>query len=218
MRWFLAAEALAILGVQVWDGLDRTDLAGFLAVLAWSTARLGSARPACAGSRLPRPYLHGYALEAGHPAEDVSEALSASALWAARRHRLHPGRYEPVHPRLPRAPVLLAAHPGGPFPVHGGQLRPGGAGRQRQLPSAIFRYRTRCGTVYGHTENFLGYTQLAAASRGGAHPVSVTATEQLNLRVHPRVLAALRHAELLAVCAALGRRSAGGPATSAAHR
>ena len=34
---FLAAEALATLGVQVWDGLNRADLAGFLAVLAWST-------------------------------------------------------------------------------------------------------------------------------------------------------------------------------------
>jgi hypothetical protein len=35
--WFLAAEALAILGVQVADGLHRTSLAGFLALLAWST-------------------------------------------------------------------------------------------------------------------------------------------------------------------------------------
>jgi hypothetical protein len=34
---FLAAEALAVLGVLAWDGLHRTDLAGFLAVLAWST-------------------------------------------------------------------------------------------------------------------------------------------------------------------------------------
>jgi hypothetical protein len=34
---FLAAEAMATLGVQAWDGLHRTDLAGFLAVLAWST-------------------------------------------------------------------------------------------------------------------------------------------------------------------------------------
>ena len=37
LAWFLAAEALAILGVQVRDGLHRTDLTGFLAVLAWST-------------------------------------------------------------------------------------------------------------------------------------------------------------------------------------
>jgi hypothetical protein len=37
LAWFLAAEALAIFGVQVWDGLTRPDLAGFLALLAWST-------------------------------------------------------------------------------------------------------------------------------------------------------------------------------------
>ena len=37
LGWFLAAEALATLGVQVSDGMHRTDLAGFLAVLAWST-------------------------------------------------------------------------------------------------------------------------------------------------------------------------------------
>jgi D-alanyl-D-alanine carboxypeptidase len=70
----------------------------------------------------------------------------------------------------------------------------------------VFRYRTRCGTIYGHTGNFLGYTQLAAASRGGANSVAVTATEQLTRKAHPRVLAALRHAELLAVCAAMAPR------------
>jgi hypothetical protein len=37
LAWFLAALAVATLGVQVWDGLNRLDLAGFLAVLAWST-------------------------------------------------------------------------------------------------------------------------------------------------------------------------------------
>jgi hypothetical protein len=37
LAWFLAAEALATFGVQVRDGLNRTELAGFLAVLAWST-------------------------------------------------------------------------------------------------------------------------------------------------------------------------------------
>jgi hypothetical protein len=37
LAWFLAAEALAILAVQAWDGLNRTNLAGFLALLAWST-------------------------------------------------------------------------------------------------------------------------------------------------------------------------------------
>jgi hypothetical protein len=34
---FLAAEALANLGVLIWEGMHRSDLAGFLALLAWST-------------------------------------------------------------------------------------------------------------------------------------------------------------------------------------
>ncbi len=34
---FLVAVALGVLSVQLWDGLHRIDLAGFLAVFAWST-------------------------------------------------------------------------------------------------------------------------------------------------------------------------------------
>ncbi|MBV9796013.1 MAG: hypothetical protein JO016_18965 [Actinobacteria bacterium] len=37
LAWFLAAEAVATLSVQAWDGLHRTNLAGFLALFAWST-------------------------------------------------------------------------------------------------------------------------------------------------------------------------------------
>ncbi len=75
-----------------------------------------------------------------------------------------------------------------------------------QTGQAVFRYRTRCGTVYGHTGNFPGYTQFGAATRGGGDSVTVTTTEQLGLTVQPAVLAALRHAELLAVCAAMAPR------------
>lgn len=60
--------------------------------------------------------------------------------------------------------------------------------------------------MYGHTGNFPGYTQLGAARLGGADSVTVTATEQLSAGVHAGVLAALRQAELLAVCAALSPR------------
>jgi len=37
LAWYLGALATGILSVQIWDGLHRTDLAGFLALLAWST-------------------------------------------------------------------------------------------------------------------------------------------------------------------------------------
>jgi CubicO group peptidase (beta-lactamase class C family) len=88
-----------------------------------------------AGSRLPRPYLHGYALQPGH--------LPLP----------HPVRH---HVRAHREPPRL-------HPARGGS-QPG----RRQF-------------------------------------VSVTATGQLTVKAHPRALAALRHAELLAVCTAMAR-------------
>jgi D-alanyl-D-alanine carboxypeptidase len=71
-----------------------------------------------------------------------------------------------------------------------------------RLPSTMFRFRTRCGTVYAHTGTFSGYTQFSAATPGTGNSVTITA-EQLGSAVHPAVLAALRNAELLAVCAAM---------------
>jgi D-alanyl-D-alanine carboxypeptidase len=158
-----------------------------------------------AAVRLPRPYLHGYDLVPGHPPEDVSEALTPSAAWASGGMVATPAELN----------QFIRAYLGGRFftpGVQAAQLRfvpgrsdpPGPGGNAAGL--AVFRYRTRCGTVYGHTGNFPGYTQFAAATRGGLDSVTATASEQLNLRQHPAVLVAWRHAELLAVCAALGRR------------
>jgi D-alanyl-D-alanine carboxypeptidase len=155
-----------------------------------------------AGFRLPRPFLHGYLLAAGRPAEDVSEALSPSAAWASGGLVSTPADTSRFI-RAYLAPRFFSRR------VQAAQLRfvpgssqpPGPGANAAGL--AVFRYRTRCGTVYGHTGNFPGYTQFGAAIRGGADSVTVTATEQLSLTAHPRVLAALRHSELLAVCAAL---------------
>ena len=154
------------------------------------------------GFAMPRPYLHGYLLAAGQPAADVSEALTASIAWASGGIVATPddlsrfvrdylaGRFFPRR--------IQAAQ----FHFVSGQSEPPGPGLN-SAGLAIFRYQTRCGTVYGHTGNFLGYTQFAAASRSGADSVTVTATEQLSPRVHPAVFAALRAAESLAVCAAV---------------
>ena len=47
--------------------------------------------------------------------------------------------------------------------VAGGRSSPPGPGAN-SAGLALFRYRSRCGTVYGHTGNFPGYVQWAAAS------------------------------------------------------
>ena len=65
---------------------------------------------------------------------------------------------------------------------------------------AIFRYRTRCGTVYGHTGNFPGYTQWAAATADGKRSV----TTSLNIPAPTgALLTRLRSVQASAVCALL---------------
>jgi len=67
---------------------------------------------------------------------------------------------------------------------------------------AIFRYQTRCGTVYGHTGNFPGYVQWAAATADGRRSV----TTSLNIAAPTgALLAQLRSVQASAVCALLGR-------------
>jgi D-alanyl-D-alanine carboxypeptidase len=154
------------------------------------------------GFRLPRPYLHGYALTPGQPAEDVSEAVTASAAWASGGIVSTPAdtnRFIRAYlaPRFFSRAVQAAQLRFVP-----GRSQPAGPGANA-AGLAVFRYRTRCGTVYGHTGNFLGYTQFAAARRGGADSVVVTATKQVGASGQPRILAALRQADLLAVCAAV---------------
>jgi D-alanyl-D-alanine carboxypeptidase len=79
-----------------------------------------------------------------------------------------------------------------------GHSEPPGPGRN-SAGLAVFRYRTRCGTVFGHTGSILGYTQLIAASGNGRRSLAFTITTQAPDELLPR----LRRAQTLAVCAAL---------------
>lgn len=44
---------------------------------------------------------------------------------------------------------------------------------------ALFRYRTRCGTVFGHSGNLLGYTQFSVATRNGRRALTFSVNRQL---------------------------------------
>lgn len=152
------------------------------------------------------PYVHGYGLpSAGR--EDVSDLASAAWVWAS-------GGIESTPFELNR---FIRAYVGGKLfgrTVQAQQLRfvpghsePIGPG-QNSAGMGIFRYRTRCGTVYGHTGNFFGYTQFAAATLDGRRSVTVSINEQLNQTYTGQALAVfkrLRAAEETAVCAALAR-------------
>jgi D-alanyl-D-alanine carboxypeptidase len=155
--------------------------------------------------RMPRPYLHGYQPEPGQAPEDVSEALTSSAAWASGGIVSTPAEMN-TFIRDYLAPLFFTRQTqAAQLSFVPGNSSPPGPGTN-SVGLAVFKYVTSCGTVYGHTGNTLGYTQFGAATLGGGNSVTVTANEQLSTTVHPEVLAVLRQAELLAVCAAMAPR------------
>jgi D-alanyl-D-alanine carboxypeptidase len=149
---------------------------------------------------LPTPFMHGYDVEPGKPPQDVTTFLSPSGAWASGAIVSTPADLG----------AFIRADLGGRF--FGGaqrreQLRfvagsssPPGPGRN-SAGLAIFRYQTRCGTVYGHTGNFPGYVQWAAATADGHRSV----TTSLNIAAPTgALLQQLRSLQAAAVCALLG--------------
>jgi D-alanyl-D-alanine carboxypeptidase len=67
----------------------------------------------------------------------------------------------------------------------------------------IFRYRTRCGTMYGHTGNTPGFTQFIASTRDGTRSTTVSINSQITPKGDQRRFAELRRIYTLAACAAL---------------
>jgi D-alanyl-D-alanine carboxypeptidase len=131
------------------------------------------------GSALPRPFAHGYLNGPPDRTEDVSMVASMSWVWAAggiqstaadllRFIRGYVGG------RLFGAAIQRAQRRWRP-----GESDPEGPG-VNSAGMALFRYRLPCGTVYGHTGNFFGYTQFTAASADGRRAVTVSANMQLS--------------------------------------
>ncbi len=150
---------------------------------------------------LPTPFIHGYSVGPGRSPEDVTTLLSPSGAWASGAIVSTPldlgaflradlaGRFFGLAQRRQQMRFI----PGSSSPAGPGTNSAG---------LALFRYRTRCGTVYGHTGNFPGYVQWAAATANGRRSV----TTSLNIAAPTgALLAALRAVQTSAVCALLSR-------------
>ena len=157
------------------------------------------------GPNLRKPFIHGYSNDPSQdPPEDVSEDLAAGWAWASGGIVSTPADLN----------AFIRGYVGGKLfdertqakqrrVIEGGSSEPPGPG-MNSAGLAIFRYETRCGTVWGHTGHFFGYTQFMAASPNGRRSVTVSVNEQLTpTEGEPGVFEALRRAEGLAVCAAL---------------
>jgi D-alanyl-D-alanine carboxypeptidase len=169
---------------------------------------LGLARTSLpVGIEIPKPYIHGYDNDPSQrPPEDISEVLASGWPWASGGMVSSPGDLNRfirgyVGGRLFNAETQAQQRQ----LVEGGHSDPPGPGKN-DAGLGIFRYQTRCGTVWGHTGSYPGYMQFAAASPDGRRSVTVSVNVQLSTsQGAPGVFAALRRAELLAVCAALAQ-------------
>ena len=150
---------------------------------------------------LPDPFIHGYVVSPGEAPSDVTSSLSPSGAWASGAIVSTPTDLG----AFIRADLGLtffgAAQQHQQMRFVPGSSSPAGPGAN-SAGLGLFRYTTRCGTVYGHTGNFPGYTQFAAATADGSRSVTTT----LNIPAPTgKLLAKLRGVQTSAVCALLGR-------------
>ena len=155
--------------------------------------------------RMPKPYLHGYDVDPPKDPADISELINPAGAWASggivstpaevgRFFRAYVGArlFSPSTRRLQRGFVSGSSSPPGPGTNDAGL--------------GVFRYRTGCGTVLGHTGSFPGYRLFAAASRNGKRSVVFSVNAQIVPgEGSPQVSDLIRRAQRLAVCKALGR-------------
>ena len=149
---------------------------------------------------LPRPFMRGYVVAPGEQPQDVTTSLSPSGAWASGAIVSTPLDLNAfIRGSLGREFFDAAQQAEQLRFVRGGKSSPPGPGKN-SAGLAVFRYQTRCGTVYGHTGNFPGYVQFAAATADGTRAV----TTSLNIPAPTgRLLSRLRAVQQTAVCALL---------------
>ena len=157
------------------------------------------------GVKFPGPRIHGYDT---NPLEDLTECCTMGALWASGGLYSTPQELTRFVRGYVDGSLFGDAVRAQQFQfVAGGHSEPPGPG-VNSAGLGMFRYATKCGTVFGHTGNFIGYTQFTAATRNGRRSVTVSASRQLaptaSGKFAPEVFAKLRRDYRKAVCALLG--------------
>jgi D-alanyl-D-alanine carboxypeptidase len=159
------------------------------------------------GSSLPRttalrrPFMHGYDIEPGKKPGDVSELINPAGAWASGGIVSTPLDLERFAHRY--VPTVLGATQDLEGAFRPGSSSPPGPGKNL-AGLGIFRYRTGCGTVYGHTGSFPGYRILLAASADGKRSVVFVANAQIVPgQGSAKVAEAITKVQARAICRAL---------------
>jgi D-alanyl-D-alanine carboxypeptidase len=151
---------------------------------------------------MPDPYVHGYAPDPPGAPLDVTEDIAAGWAWASGGIVSTPTDANRFVRGYVKGATSNAATRAKQFHFVEGTSEPPGPGTN-SAGLAIFRYRTDCGTVFGHTGNTLGYTQFIAASANGQNSVSISVSGQVTPKANPTLFPELRQIFELGVCAAM---------------
>ncbi|MFD0631746.1 serine hydrolase domain-containing protein [Catenulispora yoronensis] len=169
------------------------------------TGRLGLRRTSLpSGYALPKPFLHGYAVPPTGAPEDVSTEVGASGAWASGGIVSTPNDLDTFIKAYAGPELLSRSIRKEQQKVVAGSSEPPGPGTNA-AGLAIFRYTTRCGVVYGHTGNTLGYTQLALATADGSRSLTFSVNETLTPKTNPQLFDKMRGIQEDFVCALLRR-------------
>ena len=151
---------------------------------------------------MPAPFVHGYVIGPPDPAEDVTSIFAAGWTWSSGGVVATPADANRFARGYVAGKTTNAATRAAQFTFVKGSSEPPGPGTN-SAGLAVFRYRTRCGTVFGHTGNTAGFTQFIAASRNGSRSVSVSVNAQVIPKSNAKRFGDLRAIFGLAVCAAM---------------
>ena len=156
-----------------------------------------------ANAQMAEPYVHGYSVEAGKAPEDDSTALNPGLAWASGGMNSTIAELNKFMRAYVSGQLFDAATQKQQLQFVPGTSGPPGPGTN-SAGLAVFRYQTSCGTVYGHSGNYPGYTAFSASNLQGTRSVAVIVNEQLNTGTTTTAFTQLRHLYELGVCAALG--------------
>ncbi len=155
-------------------------------------------------ANMPKPAFRGYTVVPGGPPEDDTTVMNPALAWASggivstmsdlgRFFRAYVGGrlFGPNFVRAQRHWVRGESGPAGPGVNFAGM--------------SLFRYRTGCGTVFGHTGNYPGYRVFAASTANGKRSVVWVANSQItsttrHLPNAKRISALMRKSQVAAVC------------------
>jgi D-alanyl-D-alanine carboxypeptidase len=150
---------------------------------------------------LPAPFIHGYQVEPGEAPQDVTTFLSPSGAWASGGIVSTPRDLGAFIRAELTGRFFGLAQRRQQFRFRVGSSDPPGPGTN-SAGLSLFRYRTRCGPLYGHTGSFPGYAQWVAATADGRRSV----TTSLNIAPPTGApLGRLRAFQASMVCALLGK-------------